>query len=834
MAALNHAIHTFAAMDSMAITDTGHVIGVLELSGAEPALLSDTDKSLITQLLRSLIQRLPVDASLTQYYFHQNNIPVTLSERDNPRSHLVSTRRAEFLTNKRDINQSFLYWAIDIAPSSSLTEGKGLITAFFNALFNKDKRHELLLALSHRECHLLESRALLAQMDALNDALDKLLLGLSFRSLSNNKLNDGQLFFLQKALVHLSPSYLSRSGEMAPSSDWDKYLATVEVQPVVINGIHYLKVTAEQTIYARIASVQGVGMESTPESAWGSELAPSLEKGNYLFFTRFTPFSNPEKHRMVKSREDEIYRSQVTITDLVMGTSSSDSMRQKINANPRLKATLSELDGINHDSDKYGTFKSTIVVFDTTPNLVNERVKRLNSVLESAHFHLLWESIGLLDAYKSILLGAMPTSLRTSTINTSQAAALSLFYRSNVGLPLWEFGASKEEALYILESDDGVPFHYTPFVGDKCLVIGVGPTRSGKTFFKNCVATHFSKLGGMYCAMDIDNGSEPIARFFQEEGAIFRLSDTQTCEGFNPFMMATGSNDEGFRRHMMGLIRLMLQENEAIELQTLTSEEQQQLDHAIFTTISQDNDALKNFSAMLGQCAPSVHKKLAYFKRGGLYGRLFDNDVDAIGVLDKPFSVYNTEGVKDSPRLAALVNTELFFRAVRLFENPNYRERAKFLEVDECQYVLSQKGAAEFLIKKARTWFKHGGGMGFWTQSPKHYSSLDEWSTLRSAATTFIFMSDKEMSEHEYIEAFPFLSPHECQVILNLIPKQQAFIKQMNIGVAKVVNLHVEPEQYVIATSRPHEAALAMRIYAQESDIDVAIDKIVNELGLRK
>ena len=69
---------------------------------------------------------------------------------------------------------------------------------------------------------------------------------------------------------------------------------------------------------------------------------------------------------------------------------------------------------------------------------------------------------------------------------------------------------------------------------------------------------------------------------------------------------------------------------------------------------------------------------------------------------------------------------------------------------------------------------------------------------------------------------------------MNLIPRQQAFIKQMDIGVAKIVNLHVEPEQYVIATSRPHEAALAQRIYDEENDIDVAIDRIVDELGLRK
>ncbi|POB81013.1 type IV secretion system protein B4, partial [Vibrio vulnificus] len=163
---------------------------------------------------------------------------------------------------------------------------------------------------------------------------------------------------------------------------------------------------------------------------------------------------------------------------------------------------------------------------------------------------------------------------------------------------------------------------------------------------------------------------------------------------------------DGFVRHMKHLIRLMLSMNEAVEYQSLTPNEQTELERAILLTMSKEGK-LRSFSSMLGQCSPTVQKKLAMFRRGGLYGNLFDNDDDAIGQLDKPFSVYNTQGVKDSPKLASLINTEIFFRSVRLFENDQYRTRAKFLEVDECQYVLSQPGAAEFLIAKARTWFKH-------------------------------------------------------------------------------------------------------------------------------
>ncbi|RZR34736.1 type IV secretion system protein B4, partial [Vibrio vulnificus] len=177
--------------------------------------------------------------------------------------------------------------------------------------------------------------------------------------------------------------------------------------------------------------------------------------------------------------------------------------------------------------------------------------------------------------------------------------------------------------------------------------IGVGPTRSGKTFLKLCIATHFLKLGGMYCAMDIDEGSEPLARFFKEDSAVFCLKDTQQTKGFNPFSMCQGAQDDGFVRHMKHLIRLMLAMNEAKEYQSLTPNEQTELERAILLTMSKEGK-LRSFSSMLGQCSPTVQKKLAMFRRGGLYGNLFDNDDDAIGQLDKPFSVYNTQGVKDS------------------------------------------------------------------------------------------------------------------------------------------------------------------------------------------
>ncbi|WP_178306554.1 VirB4 family type IV secretion system protein [Vibrio algicola] len=834
MTQLNESIYSYGITGEQLLTDTGAVIGVLSLDGVEPTILSEIDRVNITALIRNIIQRLPVSITLTQYYIHHDNYKIKFQETDNPRVNLALKRRQWFLNQTRDLNKSYLYWAVEVPKQIQGHWSKDLIRRLFNAVFDSDSKETLKTELSNRGSVLVEYEELKRQLHEVRQILADIQLRLSFLSTDNNVLSPAQLFGLSKSLVQLNPHYLHHAG--APISErWDAILGSGNVSTVLIDGVHFLKIDGDKPRYARFATVTGIGEQFMPEAAFCSSLPPPVnEKGNYLYMIRYKPYSRSERNRMFKSKEQELYRNQMKVTDFVSGNSSSSQIAQRMHNDPKTQQLLSEIHNAQNVADKFGQFHAVIVIFDEDINKLNQQVSRLSRVLEEAQFHLIWETLGLLEAYQSIQLGYSRDTIRQSEINSTQAAAASLLYRGSEGIPVWEHGFKPAESIYVLESDDGVPFHYTPFVGDKCLVIGVGPTRSGKTFLKNCIATHFQKLGGMYCALDVDQGSEPIARYFGDDGAIFRLEDTSTTRGFNPFSIGIDEHDDAFKTHMLNIINLMLKTNDSDELKTLTANEQLEIDRAIEQTLALDTGKLRNFSGMLAHCGTAVNQKLQRFKRGNIYGQLFDNDIDAIGVLDKPVSVYNTQGVKDNPKIAALVNTEIFFRSTRLFENPEYRERAKFLEVDECQYVLSVPNAADFLIAKARTWFKHGGGMGFWTQSPKHYSALPEWGTLRSAATTFIFMSDPEMQPEEYIAAFPFLTPDECKKISELIPKRQAYIKQMDVGIAKIVNLHVEAEQYVIATSNPSESSVANRIYQQEKNIDIAIDTILTELGMEK
>lgn len=706
------------------------------------------------------------------------------------------------------------------------------IVQLLQAPISKRSRDIVFKKLSSRQTLYVLHEELKRQADELDESMDSLLSRLS--SFGHSKpLQIDHLWRVCRSLVNLNMDYLG-STEKAPLEKWDCLLSDGEVRPVNVLGMDCLKFCGVKPVYARIASVVGYGEEYTPEGVWGrgdgnGSNAIVMEKGNYIICNRFMPFTRFARSAFVKTKQDELHRQSLSIKDLVDGKGDEGGFQAHVNSNSHLKTMLEELLDIQNADDRYGLFQSHVVLFEEDPKVLKKSCRAMNQSLQQTDLRVVWEGAGLLDTFLSLLPAYHKSSLRSMEFNTAQTAACSMTYRSTEGQPQWMMGDKEEEALYVFESDDGTPFHYTPYVGEKCLVIGVGPTRSGKSFFKNVTASHYMKFGGLYSAIDVDPGTEPLAKFYKDDGGIFTLD--KGASGFNPFSMATGTDDLLFISHLMTQIRGMLQFNENESLRELTGAEQRELDEAIQSTLGLPKPEMRTLKTLSRHCSKTLQTKLSRWVRGGVYGKIFDNDIDGVGVLNKKVSVYNLSQVKDNKELASLVNNEIYFRVTRLFEHPDYRLIPKYLDIDECQYLLSIPGAAEFLEKKARTWFKHHGGVGLWTQSPKHYSSVEGWQTLRSSASTFIFMADPKMDKQQYKDTF-LLTDGVVDTIANLKPKQQALIFQPELDIYKVVNLHAAPEEYAIATSKAHEAVVVQTCLNQFDNVDEAIAAAVEQLHL--
>lgn len=816
------------------ITNASSILGGYELGGIDPTGLGEGEKSLATALLRSIIRNSPPELTLTQYYIHQNDSNVTIKPRKDKRCSAVSKRRELFLQNKRHLCTSRIFFLPELPFAHDLTTFKSFdfLQNLVSYPVSKEARNYVNTRFSEKNSILVYEEDIKDSAKQLQEEIQTHLSRLNLTSFNNKKLNSSDLWGLIKALHTFDFSHLCMNGKPA-LNQLNSRVFDAEITPVKIKGIDYLKISGVEPVYLRIASVKGFSDEYIEEASFASGVnAPIGVKGNYVFMTRYRGLNKAKQNQYFKGVKDEVQRNQTNPLDLVSGNTKS-AIEQQIMMSDKDKAILNEVQQAMALADYHGKFESSVAVFGSDPEEINSTCKDLRASLNQTGMDIVWESAGLDSAFECLLPGSQFESKREMVLNSSKAAALSLYYKSSEGIKDWEFSTSTgnktEEAFYIFESNDGSPFYYTPYIGGKCMTIGIGPIRSGKTFMKNTLATHFMKFRGLYTAVDIDPGTEAVAKFFQDEGGIFRLDDDFEC-GFNPFFVAGGKSDTRFRAHFIRQIETMIRSNSNEELRSFTRAEQQQLDHAIAATLDLPKD-MQNFGSFLDHCNDNIKMKLSRFSGDGMYARIYDNTEDAIGSLKKRLSVYNIMGVKNDNVALPLVMSEIVYRVLRTFENPKIRDLFKMLDIDEAHQFLAIPGMTEFLVKGIRTWGKWNAGVSLWTQSPLELKKIPDWGALRSAASTFWFMADGEMDRNVYREVFG-LSEGHLDAIEGLIPKQQAFIYQPEIRVAKVVNLHTEPEQRVINTSVAGETMIRDQNIKQfGDDIDKAIQKTIIDLN---
>lgn len=853
---INKALYPAGLWDDYLLSHAGSLIGALELSGVDPQGYSASDLASATNIMRNLVQSQHPSTSLTQYYWHHEGAKVALKERRNKRSRMLSERRADFMNDTRSLATSRLFWMLDVPTQANLNKlmSASALKMIFSAPFERSARAALKARFDHWGSWLVERSELRRQADLLSNSLDDLDVRLGVISPENTKQSPEQLWALCRAIVNLRPEYLDQAQtEHVPTDDWDRLLADGDIYGVNIDGVDFLKIDGPEPVYARIASVIGYGAAQTPYGMWGAgSPSPIMQKGNYLIVARARPMSALDKGMMLKSKSDELSRSQIKFSQLLKGEDVTSEIEKKINDSPLLRKKQLELEEAANSPDRSYYYHSHVIVFDKDPSKIKDVSREMHTALTQSHFHVVWESVGMADLFPMLLPAYPKRCFRSVEFTASQVGACSLGFRAHNGIPTWGSKDSLEEAVYILENEDGSPFHYSPYIGDKALTLTVGPSRSGKSFTKNVMAGHFLKfgnqleadhhaaaaaLGSLYHSVDVDAGTEGVAMFFGEEGGIFRIEDPATDRGFSLFCSCRGQDDSAFLHHAISQIRIMLSLNDSEALRTLLPEEQQQLDDALVSIISDDfPQELRTLSTLYDMVASSLRLKLARWVRAanGMYMNQFDNVVDGIGNLNKRIAVYNLAGVKDRPALAQLHTNEIFFRVSRVFEDIKHRGVPKMMSIDEAQYFFSIPGAVELAVAKARTWFKHNGGMEFWTQDVNHFGDIEGWDTLRSSASTWIFMADGAMNVESYKRVFPDLTDGECEAIRKLKPRQQFYIIQREVGISKVVNLFVAPEEYVLATSRPDESLIVRQMLEQHADIDVATSEMVKRIFKKK
>ncbi|MBL0319166.1 MAG: hypothetical protein IPP74_07745 [Alphaproteobacteria bacterium] len=834
-------LHQFTSVfGDFAVTQYGSLIGGIILEGHDPDGLNDVEMTILSLAARQIYQYLPESVVVTQYYIHAPGAATLVRQRSHPISELLSTRRKAFLDNK-SLSGTFLIHLIEILPNRRLDKLSPLELLKISAhSFVSTKERDLLKHLLSPHKKVVIDQDKLEQQFTILYTLIRQMTEKWKALCPARSMSLGELWHYCKFLSCLDPFVLLRSLPVYPPvKNWDMLLGQTGCYTTRIGGVDCLKLDSNRPQYARLASVIQFGSDRITPGMWASTQESLVRSGkHFVIMLRFQPLSGLRKSLLFKSHENQILRKNISVLSLLQSQQPSNAPNPHT-LKPVLKERLEELNRAEDTPDNWGMAHAMVAVFDKDPYALNENSIEIKKKMDTSGMFTCWESVNLIDAWKCFLPGGLDSATRLIPVTTSQFGALTLQYRELEGQievnDLTNAQHQKEEAQYIFLTHNNTPFHYSPFIGGRSMVFGVGPIRSGKSFTKNTLATHFLKYGGMFRAIDIDPGTEPIAQLYGDEGGIFKI-DYEARQGFNLFASMESKYDLKFAAHIKQMIMEMIKLNDSEDLQIIDAQEQAHLDRAVRALMFLPKEH-QTLSTLIFHTCPSLRQKMARWIRGtngepdGSFSHTFDCVEDAIGSLIKPVAVFNLANVKDIKPLFPLVMLEIFYRITGLFENPFHRHLPKLLDVDEAHAFLKVDFIRDYIVRSVRTWGKWNGGINLWTQSPKEFLDVPDWPALRSAATTFFFMADPQLDPGLYQETF-HISEGECEAIKSLIPKREAYIVQREIGISKKIILEVEPEQYVVSTSTPYEVMMRQK-NIHEWGVEEGIKRTVDALNNR-
>ncbi len=808
----------------------GSLLGGFKLSGVEPDATTLESRKQLTLSMANFMESLPDNINCSQYYIKLNGFNIKMKEREDPLSSLLSVRREAYI-NTTNLSETKLFHFFESKKDEieDLINSVSTLKDFASLPFSSSAREKMKNRLTTKG-HFVESlKTLESTHEILNTALDE---GIEFyqTQMQVERLSTNEIKHFLGFLCSLDKYYFNNDKfdsdhiiDGLPNSIPDSSITSHNY-----GGVNMIKFQGSEIKYARIISLSEYITERIkPGFIVSNILNPLMIDGSFILINRYKPISELLKPEYFRRKSIALDQMNIKPMDLLKGNEKlSDVDRQKLESESTRKRKK-EIDVEQNLDAKHGFINSHVLLFGDTPDEVNDTAKQMVSALSRIGARYVYEDSLRQGSYASFFPCSSNLSDRDLKSNTGQFSASSLMFKPSIGKTVIE-DYGNEEYLYPFKSKDGTPFYYSPFVNGRGLVLMIGPIRSGKSFFRKTIATHFMKYDGFLRMVDPDPGSEKIAKVFGDKGGVFKIDPDQKL-GFNLFSTCLGKNDTQFHEHFLWIIDYLLSLNASKEMQELTREEQIELDRWIKKVMSYDKKK-RSFFSLYNHCSRPLKEKLSRFVRGGVYGDICDCDEDAVSGIDKMVAAFNVLGVKDMKQMFPFVMYEIFFRIRRLFENKKYRTIAKLADIDEAHIFLKIPGVMEMLSENVRTWGKWLASLCLTTQSPQELFDMKDWSMFRSSASTYVFFADPKIDLELYQKAF-LLSESEMMHIARLKPRKEAYIIQREINVSKTIVIDVENEQYVINTSKATEEQMTLDNIEKYGHVE-GINKSLKELGL--
>lgn len=809
------------------ITRTRRLVGALELGGVDTSCFTFEDHLKLSRVVDVIFGNIGAEFTVTQYQINSKSGRVVLKDRDDPLQHRISKEREDLLAKTPFIETRIIHF-IEIALDNSFNSLNPftLLADLAGSVVSKQKRSALIRALSTRKQIEVARADLNDKIDLLNTCLRDVSLRWSLLG-GANQIRRADMLQILSFLGSCRSATFANAGPEEEAVD--QFLGQGDIKPVSLSGVPVIKFLADTPTYARIGAITTFGKRAAPGFWAQGSAGISLMGSQFVIMYRWKALSSVQTSMMFTLKRKELERKTINLANLIAGQGATSPAH----LSKKLLDQFSELDEADAMRVSWSKAESYVLVYGGDIQSIKKVSADINTKLTGAGASVVWEDTNLMNAYRAFFPAGAGRGARKLITNSNQDAAFALCYKTSTGTPVVE--PSGEEALCVFHTPTGNAFHYHPRIGGRGLVLGFGPTRTGKTYFKNTVAMHSLKYGGMYYALDVDAGTEPLAGILGSNGSVFRVYDEREGSGgFNLFTSCRGPNDLAFKAHFIQQIRRMLATNMSQSERELSADEQREIDSALESTLALPEE-MRSMSFFYTHLNRSLAHKLIRWVRGdagqkradGIYAQLTDTEKDSVGVSTQ-FKVFNFQNLKNDADQRGVAYAEVFHRIIQDFESAALRGIPKFFDVDEAHIPLQDPHFQQWFTQGVVTWNKYHVIPSLWTQSVEEMTKLERFEAIRSAASTMIFTHDHDLNEELYQSRLG-LTAGECAAIRALIPKRQIYIIQREIGVSRTLDVHNDPFTDMLVNSTPEIAAIRDPLIAEhgtERGVSLAVESV--------
>ena len=508
--------------------------------------------------------------------------------------------------------------------------------------------------------------------------------------------------------------------------------------------------------HLRVVTVRGF-----PTSTWPGILDDLNRLGfAYRWSTRFLCMDKAEAEKELGRLRRQWFAKRKNVLALLRESIfQQESPLVDTDANNKSGDADAALQELGSDQVAFGYATATVTVFDADGDLVDEKLRQVERVIQGRGFVTIPETLNAVEAWLSSVPGNAYANVRQPIVSTLNLAHL---------MPVSAVWAGPEKnehldgpPLIVTRTEGATPFRLVTHIGDVGHTLVAGPTGMGKSVLLATLAMQFRRypgsrifafdmgrsmratilgLGGEHYDLGADGGIafQPLARIDREG---YRTWAAEWIEGrFRHEGVSIGPDEKVAIWSALGSLA-----GAPVEQRTLTG----------FSVLLQSN---------------ALRQALAPYVLGGAHGKLLDADRDRLGVGD--VQCFEMEELMHSKAAVLAVLGYLFARFDERFDGA-----PTLLILDEAWLFLDDPVFAARIRQWLKTLRKKNVSVIFATQSLADIKDSTIAPAIIESCASRIFLPNPQATEPQIrtiYEGFG-LNSRQIEIVATAQPKRDYY-----------------------------------------------------------